>query len=143
NSIEFLGYLKAETPDSLQYLITDMFEKITLYENKATAATYQKLADNKYKVTVTVDAKKLYADSLGTEKIAPLNDWVEIGVLAKKQVNGHEQDVPLYLQKHQVKPGQNKFEVIVSEKPSEAGIDPFLKLIDRNPDDNVKKVTSI
>ncbi|MDX5346916.1 MAG: hypothetical protein LPK19_06695, partial [Hymenobacteraceae bacterium] len=39
NSIEFLGYLKAETPDSLQYLITDMFEKITLYENKATAAT--------------------------------------------------------------------------------------------------------
>src|SRR5690606_30351208 len=34
NSVEFVDLLKEHTPDSLQYLITDMFETITLYDNK-------------------------------------------------------------------------------------------------------------
>ena len=33
---EFLQYLRAVTPDSLQYVIHDLFETITLYDNKAT-----------------------------------------------------------------------------------------------------------
>ena len=34
-------------------------------------------------------------------------------------------------------------EVIVDEEPHEAGIDPYNKLIDRNPEDNVTRVTSL
>ncbi|MBJ6119525.1 ABC transporter permease [Pontibacter sp. BT310] len=141
NSVEFLGYIREATPDSLQYMVTDMFEKITLYENKTTDASYKKLADNKYKVTFTVDAKKLYADSLGTETPAKMNDWVDVGVIARHKVDGNWQDKPLYLKKHKIKAGENKFEFIVNEKPEKAGIDPMNKLIDRNPTDNTKKVT--
>jgi ABC-2 type transport system permease protein len=32
------------------------------------------------------------------------------------------------------------FEIVVGEKPVKAGIDPFNKLIDRNPKDNVKSL---
>ncbi len=33
-STDLIGYLRTATPDSLKYLIRDMFETITLYENK-------------------------------------------------------------------------------------------------------------
>src|SRR5690606_26112753 len=33
-SLEFVDYIRAATPDSLRYLIKDMFETITLYNNK-------------------------------------------------------------------------------------------------------------
>ncbi len=32
------------------------------------------------------------------------------------------------------------FELVVDERPVRAGIDPYNKLVDRNSDDNVKKV---
>ncbi|RDV10785.1 hypothetical protein DXT99_25725 [Pontibacter diazotrophicus] len=142
NSVEFMQYIRAATPDSLQYLVTDMFENITLYENKTTDATYEEMKDGKYKVSLTVDAKKLYADSLGAESEAKMNDWVDVGVLSRKKVDGHWQDAPLYLKKHRLKAGENKFEFIVDEKPAKAGIDPYNILIDRNPGDNTKTLSA-
>lgn len=142
NSIEFMKHIRAVTPDSLQYLVTDMFENITLYENKTTDATYKKMDNGKYKVSFTVDAKKWYADSLGLETEAPMNDWVDIGVMARSKVNGYWKDKPLYMQKHKLKAGENKFEFIVNEKPAKAGIDPYNILIDRNPTDNTKTLSA-
>ena len=73
------------------------------------------------------------ADSLGRETEVALADWVEIGVLGE---DGEE----LYMQKHKLTQNEVQLEVIVDKEPVEAGIDPYNKLIDRNPDDNVKKV---
>ena len=50
--------LRKQTPPELQYMITDMFETITLYDNKAASAKVQLTADHKYKVTLVVDAHK-------------------------------------------------------------------------------------
>ncbi|WP_207432951.1 ABC transporter permease/M1 family aminopeptidase [Sabulibacter ruber] len=141
NSVEFLSYIRKATPDSLQYLVDDMFENITLYENKATEASAVKQKDGSYKVTFTVDAKKFRADSLGNESQAKLNDYIDVAVMTRKKIDGNWQDAPLYLQKQRIKAGQNKLEIIVKEKPQKAGIDPFNKLIDRNPEDNLKEVT--
>ncbi|MEJ8803229.1 ABC transporter permease/M1 family aminopeptidase [Pontibacter sp. H249] len=138
NSVEFMQYIRAAVPDTLQYLVKDMFENITLYENKTTEGKYEKLKNGKYKVTFTVDSKKLYADSLGSETEAVVNDWIDIGVMAREKVNGHWQDQPLYLKKHKLKSGQNTFEFVVDKKPAKAGIDPYNILIDRNPSDNTK-----
>ena len=46
----------------------------------------------------------------------------------------------LYLQKHKIEQEQQEFTVTVDKVPSQAGIDPLIKLIDRNPDDNLAKV---
>ena len=40
-SADLLKHLKQVTPDSMQYFITDMFETITLFENKTDSATYR------------------------------------------------------------------------------------------------------
>ncbi|KAA9340969.1 ABC transporter permease/M1 family aminopeptidase [Adhaeribacter soli] len=142
-SLDFLRHIKKATPDSLQYLVKDMFENITLYENKANEPTYTQLKDGRYKVTLTLDAKKYYADSLGNEKEAKMNDFVDVAVFTYKKEKGAAKgkDVPVYFEKKRLKSGQNKLEIFVKEKPSKAGIDPYNKLIDRTPDDNLKAVT--
>ncbi|MDI6740510.1 MAG: hypothetical protein QME74_09125 [Candidatus Edwardsbacteria bacterium] len=40
NSLELINYIKEVVPDSLRYVITDLFEAITLFENKAVNAAY-------------------------------------------------------------------------------------------------------
>ena len=133
-SRELLAEYRAVTPPEFQYLITDLFEGIILYENRAVSASYREKGNGRYEVTLNVVAKKMRADEGGTQKEEPMDDWVDIGVLGVD-------DKPLYLEKHRVKTGEATFTIEVAEKPLRAGIDPVVKLIDRRPDDNTVVVT--
>jgi ABC-2 type transport system permease protein len=137
NSLALLQHLRAATPDSLQYVIEDMFETITLYENRATAATATEEADGFYLVQLDFESAKFRADSLGNEREIDVNDLVDIGVFGEDE-NGEE--VTLYLAKHRVTSGQQQISVRVTGTPVSAGIDPGYKLIDRHNDDNVVDV---
>ncbi len=134
---QFVQALREQTPPELQYYITDAFESIVLYDNKTVTATVTPTADKKYKVTLNVQAKKFKADGLGTETPMPLNDYVDIGVFSGKK--DHEQ--PLYLKKEKITQEKQTFEVVVDQMPTRAGIDPYNKLIDRIPDDNMIDVS--
>ena len=70
----------------------------------------------------------------------PLADYIEVGVFGEKDEDTGNENV-LYLQKLKVSGINNSFDIIVDEKPVEAGIDPFNKLIDRRTSDNRKKVS--
>jgi hypothetical protein len=134
-SRDLLGYLKAKTPDSLKYIITDMFETITLFENKAQKVAYFKKPNGGYEVTLVFTAEKFRADSSGNDNGVRMNDWIDVGVYAK---TSEGKDKLIYLKKHKISKKENTLKIMVSEKPSRAGIDPLNKLIDRHPDDNVK-----
>ncbi|MFT5765319.1 MAG: ABC-2 type transport system permease protein, partial [Saprospiraceae bacterium] len=136
-SADLLEYFREVTPDSLQYIIKDMFETITLFENRTTEATYEKAGDA-YQVNLDISSIKYRADSLGNESPIEVNDWIDIGVYAEDE-NG--KDKILYLKKHKINQKEMHFEILVDEKPTKAGIDPINKMIDRNPDDNRKKLT--
>jgi ABC-2 type transport system permease protein len=133
DSVEFLTYIREAVPDDLEYLIQDMFETITLYSNKAESATYTRGTDGTYRVTLQVEAKKLRADGQGVETGTEIDDWIDIGVFG-------EDDKVLFMEKRHITEPSTSFELTVAERPLEAGIDPYNKLIDRNADDNVKKV---
>ncbi|MEK6376011.1 MAG: ABC transporter permease subunit [Acidobacteriota bacterium] len=136
---EVLDELRAVTPPERQSMLHDLFETITLYDNKATDVTTTRTPDGKYRVRVTVSSTKFRADGTGNETAVPLDDWIDIGVLAAgatKKADGR----PLILEKRHITSSPATFELVVGEKPATAGIDPLNKLIDRNPDDNVKKV---
>ena len=45
----------------------------------------------------------------------------------------------LYLQKHKIEQERQEFAIAVDKVPAQAGIDPLIKLVGRNPDDNVVK----
>ena len=139
-SQELVTYLRQAAPPDLQPVITDLFETITLYNNKATTATYTKTGPDKYRVTLTVDAQKLRADGKGNETPVPLHDWIDIGVFAKA-ASGQDLGKPLSLEKRLVTQPHTTFTLDVTGLPDKAGIDPYNKLIDRVPDDNVTSVT--
>jgi ABC-2 type transport system permease protein len=138
NSIEFVNYLKAATPDSLKYIIHDMFETITLYENKTSKCTYTKTKEGKYLVKLSIECKKMKADSVGKLKDVAIADWIDVGVFGSKEVNGKKIETELYLQKRKIDKNKMEFELLVDEEPIKAGIDPYNKLIDRTPDNNSK-----
>ncbi|MFY0606240.1 MAG: aminopeptidase [Cyclobacteriaceae bacterium] len=137
-SKDLIKYYREVTPDSLQFIITDMFETITLFENKTTDAEYEEISDNEYLVSLKVNTIKYQADSLGNEEEQELKDWIDVGVFTE---GSDGKDSLIYLQKHKISQNENEFALTVSTKPSKAGIDPINKLIDRNPKDNVKDVS--
>jgi ABC-2 type transport system permease protein len=124
--------LRAQTPSDLQYFLNDSFEKITLYDNKAVEAGSQKMPDGNYKVTLTVEGRKVYADGNGVESPAPVHDLIDVGVFSGKK----DEEKPLAVRKEWITGARQTFEFIVKERPTRAGIDPYNKLIDRNGDDN-------
>ena len=134
---DFVAALRAQTPPEYQYYISDAFENIVLYDNKADTATYIKTPDGKYEVTLTVESKKLKSDGSGNETPMPLADYIDIGVFSGKK--DHEK--PLYLKKEKITQAKQTFNITVDELPTRAGIDPINKLIDRIPDDNEVDVT--
>lgn len=138
---EFINSIRKETPDDLQYLITDTFEKITLYENKAKSASAFQNLDSTYTVNIEVEAKKVYSDSLGIQSDGELNDWLEIGVLGERLVNGEMEEFPIYLEKVLITDSLNTFQINVKQKPIKAGIDPMHKFVDRDSEDNLVRVT--
>lgn len=138
SSVELIKHLKEVTPIDLQYLIEDLFENITLFENKAIEATYTKTPDGKYLVKLKVQAKKLRADGEGEEKATPINDLIDIGIFSGEKKKQKE----LHLQKYKVDKEEMIFEIKVDEVPTRAGIDPYNKLVDRNSGDNVIETKS-
>ena len=132
----FVAALREQTPPELQYVITDMFESIVLYNNRAVSATYVETPDKKYKVTLKVSSEKKKADGAGNETAMPLHDLIEVGVFSGTR----EHMKRLNLHKEWITQGNSTFEFIVDEKPVLAGIDPYNRLIDRDPADNLTEV---
>ncbi|MGH8232628.1 MAG: M1 family metallopeptidase, partial [Rhodanobacteraceae bacterium] len=138
---DLIADLRAEAGPEYQNLITDFFDKITLFDDRMVSATAKKLPDGKYVVTMHVHAAKYYADGKGKETRAKVDIPIEIGVFAKAK-DGEEQDEkPLYLEKYPVRDGDSTIVVTVDGKPHEAGIDPFNELVDRVSGDNRAPVT--
>jgi hypothetical protein len=135
-------YLQKHVPDSLQYFLTDTWQKITLYDNKMISVSAVPTGNkNEYKVTLSVDAKKVWIDDKGNDIIAKnMNDYIDIGIFGANTTNneGRSETNPLYLQKYKLTAGQHTITVVVKGKPVYAGIDPYAKLIDRQPNDNTK-----
>jgi hypothetical protein len=90
--------------------------------------------DGTYRVHLIAGFKKYRADSRGEQKEVPASDWIDIGVLGA-------QGKYLYLHKHKIEKDKTELDLVVNQLPAQAGIDPMNKLIDRNPADNLVKVT--
>ncbi len=136
------GYLQKHVPDSLQYYLTDSWQKITLYDNKVVEAKVEPTQNkDEYSVTIKVDVGKVWIDDKGNDVVAKsMNDFMDIGIFAADTKNkaGRSQTNPLYLSKYRFTAGQHILHIIVKGKPVRVGIDPYAKLIDRQSGDNMK-----
>ena len=70
---------------------------------------------------------------------------LELGIFDSdgKNDKGLTVKIPLVLKRRWVKPGTSTFTFITNKLPVKAGIDPYNKMIDRIPDDNLIPVEEI
>jgi ABC-type transport system involved in multi-copper enzyme maturation permease subunit len=130
---------RESTPDSIKYIIHDLFETITLFSNRVTDASAKPLPDGKYELTLEFTSQKFRADSLGGETEIPVNDWIEIGVFGEPEA-GKKTGPVLYRRKHHISQAENTITLVTDRKPDQAGIDPMNLMVDLVGDDNIKKV---
>jgi len=138
---EMVGYLQQATPDSLKYLIHDLFETVTLYDNKLDNYEVASLANGNYEVTVNftvtkfriTNGAKIFEDDNDqslthkNENLAlnslPLKDFIELGIYSS---SGEE----IYLKKHLVNQIKNRVTITIDKAPGYVAIDPLVKLLD-------------
>lgn len=140
-SRELLAYLDDAVPERYEGLLDDLFRDITLYENRAREATWERRDDGKYVVTLEVEARKFHADGQGAESEVPMDAWVDVAVFGPESQDGSPEGEVLLMEKRRLTSGEGSLELVVEEEPRRAGIDPYNKLIDRNPENNVVKVS--
>ena len=140
-ALDLVAALRAHAPADKQGLITDLFEKITLYDIKATKAVAIRRKDGWWDLAMTITAKKLYADGKGKETDAPMNEVLDVGLFtAEPGKADFDSRKVLLFQREPIHTGTQIVHVVVATQPKFAGVDPYNKLIDRNADDNVVKV---
>jgi aminopeptidase N len=139
-SKDLLAYLRAEAPAEKQDMVSDLFERITFYDNRVVEADARKRDDGKHELTLGLHAEKRYADGKGVETPGTLDDEVEIGVFARGKSGEESDEKKLYFEKRRLTEADSKLTLVVDEEPYEAGIDPYNKLIDRVSTDNRKHV---
>jgi ABC-type transport system involved in multi-copper enzyme maturation permease subunit len=140
-SRDLIDELRAVAGPDYQALITDLFEKIMLYDVAVTAATATAVA-GEYAVTLELTARQFESDGMGVETEVPLDTWFNVVVFP--QANQELLELtPLYQQKHRLQSGTHLLTIRVPELPGKAGIDPWHLMIDRKPDDNVIGVTMV
>jgi len=140
-SLDLLKYIRAQARPDQQALITDLFEKISFYDDRVESATARRLANGKYEVTLKLHAAKRYADGKGKETAGTLDDWMDVGVFASAPSGKEADEKVLYLQRRHITSENPTITVVVDGLPYEAGLDPYNKLIDRVSSDNRKRVT--
>ena len=131
-TLDFLACMRAVTPDSMQYMITDGFQKIIIYDNKITEASAAKNGDQ-YVTNVTVDIKKLSGAGDGKETPISCNDYIDIAVYKDKSTI-------LTTTRYKLKNGITKLSIPTSVKPYKVVLDPQVLLIDKKTDDNEKRL---
>jgi ABC-2 type transport system permease protein len=140
NAHALVDRLRAQTPEELQYLIKDLFEDITIFANRTLSAKATKQSDGRYLVEIEVECTKFKSDEKGSETECEMNDWMEIGAFAKPE-SGKRYGELLHRERTQLTSGKHSLKFMVDKEPYQAGIDPSNLMIDRIPDDNLKRVT--
>ena len=134
---------QADTPEE-QALITDLFERVTLYDLKVEGPTAVRRPDGKWDVTVPVEAKKFYVDPAGgkgTETETPFAERIEVGLFtAEPGANAFSASNVILMERQPIRSGRQVLKFVSDSKPSYAGVDPYNFYIDRDSGDNVLAV---
>ncbi len=140
-SLDLVEALRAEARSAEdQALITDLFERVTLYDLKVTTPTAVRRPDGKWDVTVPVEAKKFYVEG-GTDTETPLTERIEVGLFtAEPGRDAFDAKNVIVLERRPLRSGTQVLTFVTDRKPTHAGVDPYNFYIDRNSADNVVPV---
>ena len=141
-SLDLIAELRKEARTAAQQdLISDLFERITIYDLKVKDAVTRRTAQGQWATRVTIAAAKFSADGKGRETATRLAEPIEVGLFTARPGTGafDKADV-LAMTLHPIRTGQQVIELVTAAKPLYAGVDPYNFYIDRDSDDNLAAV---
>lgn len=133
SSLDIIAEFRKSTPDSLQYLVTDLFERIIFLENRIQNAKVNEQIDGSFELTVELTTEKYEADTNGLLQPIPIQDWIELAVYGTDDDGG---ETELYRQMHKFDENASRIIIKLNQPASRVVIDPASILMDRNMDDN-------
>ncbi len=136
-SIDLIEHIRKVTPDTMNYLIDDLFKSVIFFNNRIDSSFYRKQANGKYDVKIYVTSKKYSYDSTGMEKEVIPSDWIDLGIYSK---SFEGKDSLIYLDKKHIQSDQSEFNLRLDILPLKVGIDPYYKLIDKELEDNITNI---
>ncbi|HLK23371.1 MAG TPA: M1 family aminopeptidase [Caulobacteraceae bacterium] len=139
-TVDLIKDFRAVAPADKQQLITDLFQKITLYDLKAKKAVWRKRADGAYDLALTVDARKVYANGQGKETATPMNETVDVGAFDVEPASkGYGAKDVIAIERVPIHSGLQTIHLVTSRAPKYAGIDPFNTMITRDSEATITK----
>ncbi len=141
SSKDFVRYLREEAGPTHDQLITDLFERITLYDIKTGTCRATPRPDGKFDVTIEVEAHKYYADGRGQETEVRLAEDFDIGLFDIEPGKAGFGDQAIVLATRlPVVSGKQVLSLVADRAPKFAGVDPYNERITRNSDTVIGKV---
>jgi hypothetical protein len=140
-ALDLVAEFRAVAPQRYQGLITDLFERITVYDLAVEDVSVNKVGDA-WEVRFKTATAKFYADGQGQETAAPLSAEFDIAVFPEdgEELQDYQLPEPLFFARRMFAADGEEIIVQVAEEPYRVGIDPYNKMIDRNPEDNLKVI---
>lgn len=147
-SFDLVERFEMNVPDSLQYLIRDLFRTVTLYDNSITNSELHDLENEVFEIELEFNTSKFRNPDSDTKifiengmtlkyeaengeiiQSLPLNDYIEIGVFGEK-------DELIHLKKYKVSEINNSVQITTKQKPTKVVLDPLNLLIEENNENN-------
>lgn len=134
-SRDLVNELRAVAGPEYQRLITDLFEKIVLYD-VAVAAAHATPVDGGFEVVIDLAARQYEADGRGTEHEVAPDGWFDLVIFPESTADLAAR-VPLYTGKVRLDSHSARRVVRVAQRPGAVAIDPYHVMVDRTPGNNV------
>ena len=136
-SLNLLELIENEIPDSLHFLINDMFRSVVSYNNQVDSCYYNVKKNGLFEANIYVSCKKFRLDSNSKQEDLELSDWIDLGIYTR---SADKKDSLVFLKKEYIDSKNSEFHIILKDLPYKAGIDPFYKLMDQDLSDNITKI---
>ncbi|MBM7072646.1 ABC transporter permease [Shewanella sp. 202IG2-18] len=141
-TLDLVSYIKSGLNEEQARLVDNSFNEISIYDLRVQDAQIAKLDNGNYQVDMTVFASRKSASGKGEETEQQLDNLIDIGIFSHDPEKLTDDAQVLLLEKHHIMSGENKlsFEVKADSEPKFLGVDPFIKLVDRDSKDNIYKL---
>ena len=132
-STDLLALFYQVTSPEDHSLIADLFEKVIFHELKVENARAKPLSDGSQEVSLTLHAQKFRSHGLGEEREVPMENTL---LFAFYDETGHL----LETQRRRVLSGNQTLTFTLEKPASEVEVEPYFGVIDRNLNNNRRKV---
>jgi len=145
SSTDLINEFRAVSGADYQQMITDLFEHITVFDLRVDKAEAEQLDNGNWKVSMDISAAQYRADGEGQETEVAMAMELDIAIFpeAGDELGEYDLPDPIHIERRVINGGDLQLEFELTEKPVKVGIDPYNKMVDKNPNDNLKVVSGI